>query len=222
MGLVRPDDEQRGRSIEVISLELELKQQAKRYMELGFHRELGLTEQEYLESLPKFFTQPESYKGRFDTPLLVETRIPAARLADLSSFEDPNYYAPGGWYLDLLDWEGDPKKFRIPNKPYTTWLNNSEMNLKESVDMIRANLKEDERMATIFDGIALYTSQPGILETRNIIFGGSVFKSGFESGSVPWLRNWYDRPGLDSLDANEKLQPGYGNVTCGRKLGFKD
>lgn len=216
MGLVRPEDEKRDRSIEVISLELELKRQAKRYVELGYHKELGLTEQEYLESLPKFFTQPERYKGRFDTPLLVETRIPATRLADLSELGDPSF--SGVRDLDLSDWEGDPQRFRTPNKPYTTWLNNSELNVKKSIDMIRSNLKEDERMTTIFDGIALYTSQPEILETFDLIMGGSVF----ESGSVPWLGNWYNLPVLESVDASSEQGFGYGGFVCGRKLGLKD
>lgn len=218
MGLVRPDDEQRGRSIEVINLELELKRQTKKYIELGFHKELGFTEQEYLESLPKFFTQPESYKGRFDTPLLVETRISIARFVDLSEIEVPTL-SDYDSYFDLSDWEGDPQKLRTPNKPYTTWLNNSELNVKKSIDMIRANLKEDERMATIFDGIALYISHPEILEVRDLIFGGSVYKS---DDSVPWLGNWYNRPYLESVGTNEEHGFGYGDVVCGRKLGLKD
>lgn len=216
MGLVRPEDEKRDRSIEVISSELELKRQAKRYIELGFHKELGFTEQEYLESLPKFFTQPESYKGRFDTPLLVETRIPMARLASLSGIEDPSMQHFNDF--DLLDWEEDPQKFRTPNKPYTTWLNNSEMNFKESIDMVRANLKEDERMTTIFDGIALYISQPEILEIRDIIFGGSVYKSRY----AVWLGTWYNIPCLELEDTSDKHGPGSGSVVCGRKLGLKD
>lgn len=215
MGLVRPDDEQRGRSIEVIRLELELKQQAKRYIELGFHKELGFTEKEYLESLPKFFTQPEGYKERFGTPLLVETRIPMARLAILSGIED--FSQKGFKDFDLLDWEGDPQKFRTPNKPYTTWLNNGKMKFKESIDMVRANLREDERMTTIFDGIALYISQPEIFEIHDILCGGSVFESSY----VPLLGTWYNIPCLEITDTNKPVLE-CGSVVCGRKLGFKE
>jgi hypothetical protein len=68
----------------VIDLSKEWENQGKRYVELGFHKELGMSSEEYLASLPRFEPQPEKFQGRFDIPLLVETRIKPAKQAELA------------------------------------------------------------------------------------------------------------------------------------------
>ena len=94
----------------------EWSRQTQRFIDLGFHEELGLSEQEYLDSLPRFGLQPESFKGRFDIPLIVETKIPVVRQCKLAGID---YYLEG---LKVCDWPGDPQGYITPEKPYFTWV----------------------------------------------------------------------------------------------------
>ena len=52
-----------------------LDKQIKNYLNLGFHKYLDLSEQEYINSFPTKIIQPVEYKGIFDYPVLVETRV---------------------------------------------------------------------------------------------------------------------------------------------------
>ncbi len=58
-----------------IDLNAEWQRQAGRYVALGFHNKLSLSEEDYLASLPKFEPQPESFAGRFDIPVLVQRKL---------------------------------------------------------------------------------------------------------------------------------------------------
>lgn len=199
-----------------LDLEIELKRQAKKYVDLGFHKELNLTEQEYFNSLPKSFPQSMSGRGRFEKPILVETRISLVKLAALTGIEDQSMQDFKSFHL--RDWEGDPKKFKTPRQPYTTWVCDGERNSNINVGTIRSNLKEDERMTTLLDGIALYVSHPEILEICDIVLGGTVYEPNY----TLWLGEWYAIPCLELLNIDDELSPALGAAICGRKLGFKE
>lgn len=59
------------------NLDAEWERQVRKYVELGFHTELGLPEDDYVSSLPKFESQPDHFKGRLDyrNPLDQLTRV---------------------------------------------------------------------------------------------------------------------------------------------------
>lgn len=59
-------------------------QATEAFIGFGFHTELGLTADEYLETLPQFPDQPVHYRGRLDRPIVVETRIEWRRQAQLA------------------------------------------------------------------------------------------------------------------------------------------
>ena len=46
-----------------------LDKQIKNYLNLGFHKYLDLSEQEYINSFPTTIIQPVEYKGIFDYPV---------------------------------------------------------------------------------------------------------------------------------------------------------
>ena len=54
----------------------------------GFHKELGLSAQDYAATIPAFSVQPEEYKNRFDGQLVVEGRIPLPRQHQLANIEE--------------------------------------------------------------------------------------------------------------------------------------
>ncbi|MBI2613469.1 MAG: hypothetical protein HYW62_01755 [Candidatus Levybacteria bacterium] len=118
------------------------------YLATLFAKELNLTQEQYIASLPKFGPRPESWKKRSGIPVIVETRVPLERMLELAGIKVDSFNVNS-----IIDWKKG--KFRTPKSPYTTWLNDGEVDLNTSVNHVRKSLKPDERGATIYDGIAL-------------------------------------------------------------------
>ena len=187
-----------------ISLEEEWNRQSQNLAAL-FVKELGLTNEQYIASLPKFELQPKEYKGRLDIPVIVETRVPLEKMLKLVGI---NKYFNVGL---IKEWEKD--KFETPKTPYTTWLNDSSINLNKSVDTVRKGLKSDERGGTVFDGIALYLRDPKILEHHFLDLPGSQVVS----GRAPYLNRWNEQPRLNHF-WTAHASPNGGSVVAGRKI----
>ena len=188
---------------EKLYLEAEWQSQAQKMAKL-FAKDLGLTKEQYLAYLPRFEPQPEQYKGRFDIPVIVETRIPLKRVikeADIYICLDPS---------SIIDWK--KSGFTTGKQPYTAWLNDGRSNLGESVDAVRNSLKFDERGGTVFEGIALYLRNPRIIDDHFLAFPGSqVFSIG-----VPYLSNWHGRIELAHRLVGSATS-NCGSVIAGRK-----
>lgn len=190
-----------------ISLEEEWQRQAQELIKLGFNSELGLTERQYLESLPKFTPQPESFKGRLDTSVIVETRISPKRQAELAGIQ---YFLDG---LNKIDWNKNLKNYTTPEAPYAAWLEDGRNNLKKKPEDVRSSLKADEIGGTEFDGIALYISNPKILEHHFLDLPGTSVGS----GSVAYLDLWGGRPRLSYFLVDGADDPRFGSVVRGRQ-----
>lgn len=171
-----------------------------------FAKELGFkTKEEYITTLPKFEPQPDNWKGRFDIPAIVETRIPVKRMLELAGI---------GVYFDpdsIKDWENG--KFKTPDKPYTVWLNDGSSNLNKSVDQVRKSLKADERGANIYEVIALYLRDPKILNHHYLDVPGSQVGS----DRAPYLDRWFGQPWLGHRFVGFEY-PFYGSVVAGREI----
>lgn len=191
-----------------LDIQAEWANQTQRYIELGFHREIGLSAEDYLSSLPKFEPQPKSFTGRFDIPILVETRIAPQRQAELAGLS----YRLGNF--NICDWEKDPGKYKTPDAPYVAWVQDGKKNVKKSVRYIRKTFETDERGATIYDGIALWIAYPSILSDHFIDLPGTSF--GTDAKGAPYIRDAYIGPGVndDYIDLGSKL--GFGSASCGR------
>lgn len=189
----------------IIELDLECERQAERYLELGFHIKLGLSREDYLASLPRFKPQPEIFRGRFDVPVLVETRIAPSRQAKLAGLA---YYLGG---LNVRDWESDPSGYKTPVSPYTTWMQDGNKKFGKSVGNVRQTLEGDERGATVYDGVALWIKDPTVLDNHGITLPGTSV----ESALVPYLDRWRGKSevyyGLVGL-----ARSGFGSASCGR------
>lgn len=133
-----------------------------------FAKELGLTTEEYIDTLSQFKPQPEFFKGIHGilvVPVIVETRIALpmmldiVRITHIFDFQKTEDWTQGG--------------FKTPSKPYTTWLTYIPTN--KSVIEIRNDLlkQEDRRGGTVFDGIALYLRNPETLNRYFLDFPGS-------------------------------------------------
>jgi len=188
-------------------LEAEVERQAGRYKGLEFHKHKSLRIsvgrlKDQIMSL--VYEQPEVFRGRFDIPVVVFGQISPkdqARLAGL------NYYLDG---LGMSDWEHDPQGYKTPETSYMTWIQDGTVNLGKSVEDVRKALAEDERGATIHDGIALYIANPDVLKDHFIDLPGTRVGS----VSAPVLYLWDGGPGLDCRVGD--ADSGFGSASCGR------
>lgn len=202
-----------GRKTEKTTLEAEWQRQANRFVELGFHKELivdgrrvELTVQEYLKSLPRFESQPKEFRGRLNTPLLVETRIPIEKQMKLARIR---------YFLEALnkgDWSEDPQGYETPKLPYTTWTDEGARFMGRKVEDVRRELVPDERGGTEFDAVALYIAKPDVLKTRSLDLPGTAVGS----DDAAYLALWYGQPELD-YDFVGNASPAFGSLVCGRK-----
>lgn len=190
-------------------LKAEWNKQAQNLARL-FAKELGLTEEEYIATLPKFEPQPEEYKGRLDIPVIVETRVPLKRMLELAGIIT-------GFDANLIkDWEEG--NFNTPEKPYTTWLNDGSANLNKSVADVRAALRDDERGGTVFDAVALYLKDPKILDHHFPGLPGSQVNSPRAIHAI-YFGRWpgAEKPRLDCC-AVDSAHLRYGSIVAGRKI----
>jgi len=193
-----------------ISLQLEWSRQASKFIELGFHKKLGLSEEQYLATLPKFGSQPEGFKGRFDIPVLVETRVPPRSQLELAGFEA---YLEG---LEVYDWPGDPKGYKTPGMPYVAWVQDGSKSLNKSVEEVRRGLAPDERGATLLDGTGLVIAHTELLKGHYIHLPGSEVGGRNKFCYAPYLSLGGDGPRL-SYGWFDSADWSFGSASCGRQ-----
>lgn len=166
------------------ALQAELEAQAKRYIEFGFAKKLGMTQYRFKDRVMGLAApQPESYKGRFDIPVVViGAQVPAVEQYRMIGFD---YYLS-----DLGIQDRDVKGYQTPNVPHLVWMQDGKVNLGKSVDKVRASFSRDERGANLYDGVGLVVARPDILKDHFIDLPGTQVGS----GSAPFLNLWHDLP----------------------------
>ncbi|WGY00362.1 hypothetical protein QI633_17670 [Nocardioides sp. QY071] len=87
------------------------------YVALGFAAELGMSEADYRASLPSIAPPPPALRGRLDVPVLVETRIPWRRQAELARIRF-SYGVRTSEAVDIDEGARPPHRH-----PYVTWCN---------------------------------------------------------------------------------------------------
>lgn len=161
--------DQKGGENGSLDLNTEFQKQIDRYVELNFHKELGLTEEAYKASFSPFTPRPDIVRNEFDIPIVVETRIGPGRQAELADIFD------GTKGYGVQDWQLDPKRFKTPETPYTVWMNDGSKNLGKSAADVRNSLPADERGATLQEVVALLIHKPVILEKHAVMSVGTDF-----------------------------------------------
>lgn len=191
-----------------LDLEAERLAQATRLAEL-FASELGMSRGEYIASLPAFLPQPDAYKGRFDIPLIVPVYPKLGldkilRIAGIKPYHNAS---------EITDWQDRSHGFITPQVPYTTWVDDGSGSLGKTVGAVRNHLAADERGGAVFDGLALYLKNPGILKKRFLDLPGSHVAY----ISAPSLSLWLGKPSLRSgwvINAGSH----FGSVRAGREI----
>jgi hypothetical protein len=149
-----------------------------RYVELGFHEHLGLADDDYISSFPDIGVQPTQYRGRFDVPLLVETRIDWRDQADLADI------ARGGGSLNLAYRPVDRRSAVLPS-PYAGWFTwwGQRFHAPIAPDAARTQLATDEVGANLNELIAFHIAHPELNESGRFFEPlGYVLDGSFPTG----------------------------------------
>jgi hypothetical protein len=129
----------------------------------NLHLVLGISEVEYIGSIPLLPPQPEQWAGRFDVPILVDPRISLNTWLRLLEFVPIVRY----WERAMKSYRG----IRIPPVPYWIWTQNGDRYTDVSFsDWWKKKRARDERGATIQEVLFFIYLQEGHLGTH---FGGA-------------------------------------------------
>jgi hypothetical protein len=131
-------------------LDPEWERQVAAYVEIGIPHALGLTRDEYISSIPRLVPPPAEYVGRFDVPILVETRLSWRRIADLAGIETT--IADRGFKFTARD-----ERSQGPAEPYSGWFNQWGRRFVNPIAPLDAfkELGDDEIGASVHDLIAM-------------------------------------------------------------------
>lgn len=133
-------------------LDAEWSRLSSSFVRCGYHHELGMAEQDYLATLPRLGLQPPQYRGRFDVPLVVETRIPWERQAALAGVGIGGNSATTPVYRPVHE----------PATAYAGWFNAWGQRFPDPVAPAdaRVQLASDEVGATVHALIAMELAHP--------------------------------------------------------------
>lgn len=174
-----------------IPLDEELKRQQR--VAVGIAVELGMTEQDALEALPKRFPERmlEYNKLEVNTPLIVPRfrGFSWLQLIEAANLGISDYLK--GRIDDLSDWQ-DPRVVEVLDKPYAGWFYiGDRYKYRRPVD-VREELHPVEVASDHWGGAALAILRPDIVRVKLFdLIGGQV-----GSDCVPSVGWWDGRPGF--------------------------
>jgi len=182
-----------------VDLDTEWRRQVDRLVDAGFAAELGLGAEEYAASLPRFGPQPAEYRGRFDAPVLVETRIPWQRQYELTGIRVSPFMA---FFPEAVPWHPDSAHRDVP---YAAWFTKWGRRFPgpTSPDDARADLAADEVGANLQEVGAVAHAFPELIASARFLDAiGYVFPAAEIGGGVPFdaiertpgICRWRGRP----------------------------
>lgn len=152
-----------------------------RFIELGFHEEMGQTQDEYRAKfiLSEGAKQPESYRGRFDVAVVVEPRIRLARLHERAGIRD---YINTDNVTDITEYPKDC--------PYIIFTHDGQRYRPYSVEKALTLFEDDEVGTPQVEVTGFYLKHPEYLIRRGVDAAGSRY----EGDDVPFFDLFYGRP----------------------------
>lgn len=192
---------------EKASLEALRTKQSNRLIELGFHKALGLSEEEYRNSLPTFEPQPKEYKGVFDLQVLVDPRVGRKEQHKMVNVKE---FAAAEDFVDLTP---------TPDVPYVIWTHDAGRYRKQNVKQALERFAENEVASTQIEVTALFLQHPEAFE------GHAVYAAGSRSDRfVPYLHGsmdpsqYYKRPRLGRGETTDREHSLWGTLSRGEKI----
>lgn len=167
LGLTDTDEHQRIPYI-IESGDHPLREQVTRLIRLGFDQALGMTQSDYRSGMPDFEPQPESFKNRFDLPVMVDPRV---NIRDqLDRYKIISHLQKADLARFILS---ESQRADIPRDPYVIWVNMGPPRHSKRIE----ELDWDETGLTVTEGLAVIREIPYALTklgTSYMRLGNSV------------------------------------------------
>jgi hypothetical protein len=184
-----------GKYRELESLSQELERQAEIYT-----RNLGIAKDDVMNLVD---LKPSSIPRHLNRPIVV--------LGTSVQFQYQLHFAKIDCAVNFTRAETDNRAI-VHQRPHLVWMNDGTENVGQSVNDVYANLKNNERPATIYDGVALAIVYPdfrSLLREHGLNFPGTTI-----GVDVPSISLNLGRPCF-SLRFNGKKDQNSGTATCG-------
>lgn len=194
-------------------------EQAKRLVDLKFHRKAGFgwTPQgvrNFLRELPPFPEVPaecaEEYAERFPFPLIIFRHEAVPLEASLEAIR-------GRSRILLQKVSDEPKALVKGSRTFTTFVNDAERNLGVSDQEAQEGFTRNEVGATLYIAVNFAIQYPKEIRQHGVNVVGSRF-----GHRVPFLSTSFDCPIVDaySIDSIDSSNPFWGALTRGMHIGI--
>lgn len=209
-------------------LERIVTEQVKRFIALGFHREVypDLSKAEAKAKyqadfvLPKQAVQPPEYRGRFDEVLVVEPRISLTRKHKLAGRIKELDLVPVAkkWTTSqVADWINTETIQDLTPHPtdiqYLVFTHDGQRYCPLTVEQAIGQFASDEVGSPQLEMIGLFLQKPIFFDGRGIDAAGSRNKF----GSVPYLDTFNGRPEVGAHSAGNQNQD-WGALSRGKEI----
>lgn len=154
--------------------------QIQRLIDLKFHELREMSEDDYRASFPDILPQPDTYRGRFDIPLVVDPLI-----------HTPQLTAAGIYGIDMHKLTNT---VAVPRLPYTIWTSDVRKHRGRSHSDMMGQLAPDEVAGSLAEVVALYMQRPDLFIDFAVIAAGSRYH-GFAS------------PHIHTFEGNARIDP---------------
>ena len=152
--------------------------QIKNYISYGFHKYLGMTETEYMNSVSVNVIQPEKYQGLFDYLIFVETRIPIEEQLKLLKIDD---YIKSAKLTHLNE---------QLNSPYITWTHDLSLHAGKTISETHSSYLEIETGCTAIEVIAFAVQYPSLCNGKGIDAPSTVFRGEYFASLIAHEKNY--------------------------------
>lgn len=184
-------------------LQIEWERQVGRLIELGYHRELRKSEATYRNQMPAFAPQPESYKGRFDIPLLVDPRLSLKTQIRLAGI-NPS-----------IQLEKIADIMIVPTEPYSIWTHDGNRYRQFSVKNAISKFLSDEAPSPQVEVMSLFIQHTEIFKDHGVDATGSIYGK----DNIPCIDTFFGRPEL-SHGVYDHPDSRWGTLSRGKSIQF--
>ena len=155
-----------------------IESQIKNYISFGFHKFLGMTETDYINSISVNVIQPKKYQGLFDCPVFVETRIPIEEQLKLLKIDD---YINAANLTHLTE--------DIPS-PYIAWAHDLSLHYGKTISETHSSYLEIETGCKAIEVIAFAVHYPSLCKGKEIDAPSTIFRGEYFACLIAHEKNY--------------------------------
>lgn len=131
-----------------------------------------MTEAEYVKTVSANVIQPENYRGIFDLPVFVETRIPIAEQLEQLKIDD---------YINAANLFHLNEEI---NSPYVAWTHNLSLHSGKTISETHSSYREIETGSTAIEVISFAVHYPSLCKGKGIDAPSSIFRGEYYASLI--------------------------------------